>query len=218
MTRINTVLIGKAVLFGPKGELSAFKKTSTDKCVDVTTVGLRGDEQADLKNHGGIDKAILHYAYDHYSVWKNEKPELNDQLQLPGAFGENISTHGLTENDVCIGDRFSLGSAEVEVSQGRQPCWKLGHRFADKHMVRAVVETGRCGWYYRVVTSGKVRVNDPIKLLSRPNPYWTVAKVFGLLIGGRSDINEIIKLSELEHLSEHWRIRAQKLYTTSLNK
>ena len=216
--RINTILLGKISPFGPKGQLSAYRKTSTNFNVTVTKLGLQGDEQADLKNHGGKDKAIMHYAYDHYSTWKNEKPELCNHLQKPGAFGENISTLGLMEDSVCIGDQFELGSAIVEISQGRQPCWKLGHRFTDEHMIRAVVDTGRSGWYYRVLENGKVCAGDSIKLVSRNNPEWTVAKVFNLLVAGEKDIDALQRLTTLGQLSEHWRVRAQKLYAKELAK
>ncbi len=138
---------------------------------------------------------------------------LNNHFQYPGAFGENLSTHGITENHVCIGDRFKLGSAVVEVSQGRQPCWKLGHHFADQNMLREVIETGRCGWYYRVIEVGNVQAGDSIVLLSRPNPDWTITKVFKLLIAGEMYNDALRKLSEVSQLSKHWRVRAQKLLT-----
>ena len=158
----------------------------------------------------------MHYAYDHYPVWKQQKPELDELLQQPGAFGENISTIGFTEDDVCIGDRFKLGSATVEVSQGRQPCWKLGHRFNDAGMVREVVDTGRCGWYYRVLEEGDVGVDDTIQLLSRTNSQWSVEKVFSLLISGGKDLDSFRELSELQQLSGHWRARAKKLCSNNL--
>jgi len=217
-TQINTILTGKIKSFGPKGQPSAYRKTSIDSDVPISTLGLHGDEQADLEHHGGEDKAIMHYAYDHYSYWRKNRPNLNKYLQQPGAFGENISAIGFTEDNVCIGDRYKLGTATVEVSQGRQPCWKLGHHFSDAQMVRAVVVTGYCGWYYRVIETGKISVCDRIELLTRPNPQWSIAKVFKLLIAGDNDLDSVQELSELSQLSEHWRMRAQNFYTNGLGK
>ena len=214
-TQINSLLIGKVESFGPKGQQSAYRKKKFDSSIAITTLGLQGDEQADLTNHGGEDKALLHYAYDHYAYWQKQKPQHVEHLRQPGAFGENISTLGFTEETVCIGDSYQIGTAKVEISQGRQPCWKLGHRFNDSLMVRAVVETGRCGWYYRVLVPGAVCIGDSIQLLQRPNPQWTVSRVFKLLIAGENDLNSITELSELSQLSEHWRIRALKLLTKS---
>ncbi len=212
-TRVDAILIGKVKSFGPKGQLSAYRKSSIDADVTVTTLGLQGDEQADLKNHGGKDKAIMHYAFDHYFAWQQDRPDLNEHLQYPGAFGENISTHGFTEDQICIGDPFKLGSAVIEVSQGRQPCWKLGHKFSDQNMLREVITTGRSGWYYRVLEEGNIQAGDSIELLSRSNPEWTVAKVFKLLIAGEKNTDAVQRLSKVSQLSEHWRTRAQKLST-----
>ncbi len=140
-------------------------------------LGLVGDEQADLTVHGGTDKAIHHYPHDHYPAWA---AELNGHplLTARGAFGENITTDGLTEDQVCIGDRLRLGQALVEVSQGRQPCWKIDHRFERKGVTARVIESGRCGWYYRVLEPGPVGEGDTVELVERPHPRWTVARAF----------------------------------------
>lgn len=119
--RIEALLVGRAApLRGT--ERSAIRKTAISGAVTVTTLGLDGDEQADLSVHGGPEKAIHHYPFDHYASWRGMRSSVS--LDAPGAFGENISTYGLTEETVCIGDQFQLGTAVVEVSQPRQPCWK----------------------------------------------------------------------------------------------
>ncbi|HSH41448.1 MAG TPA: MOSC domain-containing protein [Arenicellales bacterium] len=209
--RIDAVLRGRAAPFGPNSEPSGFIKQTVDGSVRVTRLGLEGDQQADRQHHGGTDKALLHYDHDHYAHWRRDQPHLSELLSAPGAFGENLSSSGLDEGNVCIGDRFQLGSAVVEVSQGRQPCWKLGHRFGDPRMVKAVVKTGRCGWYYRVVAPGEVAAGDPIHLLERPNPGWPVAEVFALLIAGRRDPERLADLNKLTELSTNWRARAAAL-------
>lgn len=207
---IGSVLAGKVVPFGPQGEPSGFRKTGATGPVAVGTLGLAGDEQADREHHGGPHKAILHYAFDHYALWREERPEFAAELARPGAFGENISTSGLTERDVCIGDRYRLGSATVEVSQGRQPCWKLGHRFAEPAMVEAVIRTGRGGWYYRVLVPGEVAAGDTLELAERPYPEWPVARVFGLIVGGDRDLDALRALGRLPPLGPSWQLKARR--------
>ena len=207
---ILSVLTGKAAPFGP--ETSAIAKAARTGPVVVGMLGLEGDEQADLAVHGGPDKAIHHYPGDHYPFWRvtmGGQPLLDG----PGAFGENVSTHGMTEEAVCLGDRFRLGSALVEISQGRQPCWKQGHRFADPAIVARMVDTRKAGWYYRVIEPGVVAAGDMIELLERPHPAWDVARMFGLLIGGdgRGDPAALRALAGMEVLAAPWRRKAQAL-------
>ncbi len=210
-TTIHAVLTGRVQPFGPKGEPSAFRKQPVDAAIALTKTGLQGDEQADPRYHGGPDKALLHYSYDHYPAWQQERPELAEHFAAPGAFGENISSHDLTEATVCIGDQFRLGTATVEISQGRQPCWKLGHRFGAADMVRQVIDSRRSGWYYRIINTGEVRAGDSIALLARPYPEWPVARVLGLLVGNDRDRTAITALKALAVLSTSWRERARRL-------
>lgn len=135
-TMLNAVLTGKAVPFGRPDTLSAIGKHPVDAAIAIGPAGLEGDEQADRRNHGGPDKAIHHYPFDHYAAWRGDLPAHCPLLESVGAFGENLSTLGLTEETVCIGDIFRIGTATVQVSQGRQPCWKLNHRFGVKDMAR----------------------------------------------------------------------------------
>jgi len=201
------VLTGRVGAFGPKGEPSGFRKDRRRGAVAVGPLGLEGDEQGDLVHHGGREKAIHHYPFDHYATWAGERPAMAGALEAIGAFGENIATRGLTEADVCVGDRFRLGTALVEVSQGRQPCWKLGHRFGDPALVARVVKSGRSGWYYRVIEPGKVAEGDTIELVERPWPAWPVARVFRLLIQGRPEPGELEALAEVTALAEPWTAR-----------
>ncbi len=209
-TLVDQIRTGEVRPFGPQGEASAYRKQLVEGSVAIGMLGLEGDHQADQEKHGGVDKAILHYANDHYAHWLNERPELAQHLRSPGAFGENVSSSGLTETNVCIGDRFRLGTGLVEVSQGRKPCWKLGHRFEAPDMVTDVVRTGRGGWYYRVVGPGKVRAGDVIELVDRPCPDWPVSRVTRLLLGDASDPGGLSELVDLQTLSENWRLRAAR--------
>jgi MOSC domain-containing protein YiiM len=211
---VDTVLIGLVGPFGPKGVPSGIDKRPLAGAVLVTALGLSGDGQGDPKHHGGPEKALHHYAYDHYPAWRAELAEISTQagpvLSAPGAFGENLSTTGLTEADVCIGDRFRLGAALVEVSQARQPCWKLNHRFGHAGMSRAVQQSLRTGWYYRVLEEGELRAGDALTLASRPYPAWSLARLLRVLYVDRLDYAALAEMAELPPLAESWRKLARQ--------
>ena len=206
MTRlIDSILIGPAVPL--RGlEHSAIAKAPVYGTVNVTFCGLTGDQQADLTVHGGPEKAIHHYPRDHYAMWLEKMPD-HPLLAQAGAFGENISTLGMTEETVCIGDRYRIGTAIVEVSQPRQPCWKQGHRMGWTTLPRLMVRERKAGWYYRVIEQGAVAAGDRLELLERVHPEWTVARVFALVIGGegKADTGACRTLAELNRLNPGWQ-------------
>ncbi len=179
-TRIDAVLTGLARPFTRPGSFSAIAKTPVKAAVAVTFEGLAGDEQGDRRVHGGPDKAIHHYPRDHYADWRSEIGA-REVLAGPGAFGENISTQGLTEADICLGDRLRLGTALVEVTQSRQPCWKLNDRFGVADMARRVQDSGRTGWYYRVLAEGTVTAGDSLILVERRHGDWPLTRLTDLL-------------------------------------
>lgn len=210
-SRILSINCGKALPF--RGDdVSAIAKTPVAGSVHAGSLGLSGDEQGDLTVHGGVDKAIHHYPQDHYAWWREALGD-DDMLRTPGAFGENVATEGLTEEAICIGDRWRLGTALVEVSQGRQPCWKLDHRFGGRPVMARMVKARRCGWYYRVVEEGMVAAGDALELVERPYSGWSVARVFGLLIAGdhKKDRDSLQALGEVGALAESWKARRLKL-------
>lgn len=211
MVAIGPVMLGRATPFRGE-EASAIAKAPVEGPVLAGPLGFAGDEQADLTVHGGIDKAIHHYPHDHYAAWEADIPG-HPLLAAPGAFGENLTTHGLTEDEVCIGDRYRLGGVLLEVSQGRQPCWKIDHRFQVRGVTARVVTTGRSGWYYRVLEPGEVAQGDTLELTERPQPQWSVARAFKALVGGghRLDLEAPFALARMEVLAESWRMRAAKL-------
>jgi MOSC domain-containing protein YiiM len=208
---ILALLTGKAQPLA-RGEFSAIAKHPAKNPVKIGFLGIEGDEQADLRVHGGPDKALHHYPFDHYPRWATGAPEPS-LLNLPGAFGENISTFGLCEDAVCIGDRFRLGTALVEISQGRQPCWKQGERMQWNALPALMVKERRSGWYYRVIEEGEAQAGDMLTLIDRPLPDWTVARVFGLLVAGdhKSDPQALKALIAMDVLFEGWRARAFEL-------
>jgi MOSC domain-containing protein YiiM len=209
---IAAVLTGKAVPFGPAGEPSAMAKSPVTAPQKLGYLGFEEDEQGDLSVHGGPDKAVHHYPRDHYAWWDG-RLDGHELLRAAGAFGENISTMGVVEDDVCIGDRYRIGSALVEISQGRQPCWKLNHHFGRADILRSIVETRRGGWYYRVIEPGEVSAGDAMTLVARTQPEWSVARTFALLIAGghRGRAAELAALAAMPELAENWRARAMKL-------
>ncbi|MBB3999765.1 MOSC domain-containing protein YiiM [Aureimonas pseudogalii] len=175
--------------------------------------GFSGDAQGDRKRHGGPDKAVHHYPFEHYAKWLREIGT-RDVLAAPGAFGENLSTLGLTEETVAIGDVFRLGSAVIEVSQGRQPCWKLNHRFGVADMARRVQTTGRTGWYYRVLEDGLVSPGDTLLLLDRRLPGWSLHRLWHLLYVAPLDRGELTGMAALPGLPESWRRLAEHRLST----
>ena len=194
------------------GDMSAIAKTPVEGSRTIGWLGIEGDAQADLRVHGGPDKAIHHYPRDHYAFWC-ETLGPNPLLDRAGAFGENISTTGVTEHIACIGDRYRLGTALVEIAQGRQPCWKQAYRLDDKHVIATMVASRRCGWYYRVIEEGAVGAGDTLTMLDRPCPDWTIARVIALLIAGEGKKDQAVvrALAALDVLANNWRLRAAKL-------
>lgn len=201
--KLETVLTGKAVPFTRPGSCSAIAKLPRSGEVAVTELGLAGDEQGDLRVHGGKDKAIHHYPREHYALWAGELGE-HPLLRAPGAFGENFSTYGLTETNVCLGDRFRAGTALLEISQGRMPCWKLNDRFAVRDLSLRVQQSGRTGWYYRVLEEGVLTAGDGFELIDRAHPQWSVARLSAVLFDKQVDAGIIRQCLELP-LAPSWR-------------
>jgi MOSC domain-containing protein YiiM len=181
---------------------TAFFKTAIAGSVHVEAMGLAGDQQADRKNHGGIDKAVLAYSADHYAYWR-EHLSLAD---IPyGGFGENLTIAGADERSVCIGDRWRADGIEFEVSQPRQPCWKMGRRWKIPSLPKQVIQNGRSGWYLRVLNEGELAAGAEIELISRPGPTWTVARANRLLYHENDNVAALEDLANVPELSRAWR-------------
>lgn len=208
---VDAMLVGTPMPFRGN-DYSAIAKRPVAGPVRITWDGLAGDAVADPVHHGGWDKAIHLYPQDHYDWWRARKPDM-PHLDAPGAFGENIASRGLTEAEICLGDRFTLGSAIVEVSHGRQPCWKLDHRFGARDVMATIIKTARAGLYFRVTRQGEAEAGTRMTLIDRPLPDWDMARVFRLLIGGghRHEREVVRALAGMPVLAEAWRDRARKL-------
>ncbi|WP_295446052.1 MOSC domain-containing protein [Sphingorhabdus sp. EL138] len=218
LSQIDVLLIGQPKPFHADGTMSAMARLPVDRPVFLGKHGFEGDRVADPTVHGGADKAVHFYPAEHYPKWiahfaaENFVHPLLDQA---GAFGENISASGLTEDKVRIGDRFRIGKALVEVAQGRQPCWKLDHHFGVHGLSGAIINGGHCGGYFRVIEEGEVAPGDSIEQVHAAEHDWTVARTFNLLIGGGHRAigakSHLRALAALETMAESWRTRAAKL-------
>jgi MOSC domain-containing protein YiiM len=173
--------------------------------VALRKLNLDGDGQADLTVHGGEHKTAYCYPMEHYGYWKKELPGRD----LPmGMFGENFTTDGLSEDSVHLGDRFSVGSAEVVVTQPRLPCYKLGVRFQSDDMVRRFLASGRTGFYLAVVREGEVGGGDEIKLISRDENAVVVSEITRLYVAkryGEDDVASLRRALRVATLPESWK-------------
>jgi MOSC domain-containing protein YiiM len=178
-----------------------FKQPISDR-VMVRSLNLDGDGQADLTVHGGSDKAVYVYPFEHYDYWRGELP----QTELPlGIFGENFTTTGLTEADVNIGDRFGIGTVKLMVTQPRMPCYKLGIRFGRPDMVKRFLASRRTGFYFRVLQEGEVGVGDTLELVSRDDNNITVADITQLYTHEQTSPELLHRAAQLAALPENWR-------------
>ena len=203
---IEAVCTGTARPFNG-AELSAISKRPCEGAVQVLPEGLAPDEQADRSVHGGPEMALHLYPLDHHAWWRGEIGD-HPALDEPGGFGSNLAVTGLTEDMVHIGDRFRLGSALIEISQPRQPCWKIEHRFGRKGMVAQIVQTGRCGWYFRVLETGEVAAGDSLERVALGAADWSVARVFRALVAGKATPDELAQLADLAPLTPRLREKA----------
>jgi MOSC domain-containing protein YiiM len=186
---------GKAV------RTSIFKAPVSGR-VRVMRQNLQGDQQSDLSVHGGVDKAVYAYPSEHYAFWRNALPGTDFSW---GAFGENLTTEGLMEDKVRIGDRFRAGSAEFVVTQPRIPCFKLGIRFDQPDMVKRFLHSGRTGFYLSVLQEGDIEAGDAIGLLAADDHSISVADVLALYVADAANQDLLRRASELPALPEGWR-------------
>ncbi|MEP5938710.1 MAG: MOSC domain-containing protein [Erythrobacter sp.] len=205
---VQAICAGTAVPFRGQ-EKSAFAKTPMEGPLAILSEGLDVDEQADRKHHGGPDMALHLYPADHHAFWNAELGG-HELLGTPGAFGTNLVVNSIDEEQVHIGDRFQLGGALIEISQSRQPCWKIEHRFDRKGMVATIIKTGRSGWYFRVLEEGSVQAGDQLERIAIGHREWSVRRAFTTLFGPKASQEDLAALAALERLSVNHRERATK--------
>lgn len=198
---INVGLPREVVWKGKTLRTGIFKAPVSGR-VMVRSLNLDGDGQADLTVHGGIDKAVYAYPFEHYDYWRSELP---DTEFTPGIFGENFTITGLKEEAVNIGDRFQIGTVKLMVTQPRLPCYKLGIRFERPDMVKRFLASRHTGFYFRVLQEGEVGVGDTLQWISRDEHNITVADITQLYIREQTDPALLHRAAQLEALPESWR-------------
>lgn len=181
---------------------SAFFKQPVVGPIWVSKTGITGDRQASSKNHGGPEKAVCVYPWEHYSYWQRE---LNLPALSYGAFGENFTLQGQLEGQSCIGDSIGFGEVVLQISQPRPPCWRLARWWKRKEFALLMEETGRTGWYCRVIKEGYVEAGTVMQLLERPYPEWTVSLANHYLYRERDSVDQMSALASCSLLSESWR-------------
>lgn len=207
---LHSVQIGRIAPLGPGSVLSGFVKHSVTHRVDVGPLGLSGDEQADLSVHGGLEKAVYGYAMRHYSAWRTDYPG-HDHVLKPGAFGENLTIDALAEDDICVGDIHRIGTALLQVCQPRQPCFKFALHFHDNRMPKAMVRTGRSGWYYRVLEPGTLGTGDHVDRVARPQPDFAFSRLVAIVNNrGTATADEVAALAEMPEVASSLRQRARE--------
>ena len=202
-----SVHVGRIGALGAESEPSAFVKGALAGPAEITELGVAGDEQADRSVHGGPDMAVYAYPFRHYAAWSADHPELAGKFAA-GAFAENLVLDGPVESDVCVGDIHALGEVRLQVCQPRQPCFKLALRFEAPKLPKAMVQNGRSGWYYRVLTPGRVAPGAALTLAARPNPDFAFARLIEIVNHGSASEAELRRMATMEGLAEKLRRKA----------
>jgi MOSC domain-containing protein YiiM len=205
----------REVLWHGRSVTTGIFKEAVAGRVALRKLNLDGDRQADLSVHGGEYKAVYCYSVEHYEYWKKELP--GRELPL-GIFGENFTTDGLLEEEVHLGDRFAVGSAEVVATQPRLPCYKLGVRFGDDDMVKRFLASARGGFYLAVAREGEVGAGDEIKVISRDAnavPISEITRLYVLKRWGAEELTSLRRALQVVALPQDWkhyfRERMQKI-------
>ncbi|UBH15079.1 MOSC domain-containing protein [Macrococcus armenti] len=210
--KVQSMFIGKPKQLGDANAMdkmqqawvSAINRDRVDSgFVDI--LGFNGDEVADKKHHGGVDKAVFCYPYAHYEPWRNE---LNIDIDA-GGFGENLCVTGMDESTVHLGDIFEIGSARLQVTQPRKPCWKPARKYGELELSRKTEENGRTGWYFKVLVPGDIHMDDEVRLVERMHYAWSIARCNDVMHRS-DDMNEVKEMSELPELAETWKVSLQK--------
>ncbi|MES2658574.1 MAG: MOSC domain-containing protein [Verrucomicrobiota bacterium] len=188
----------RTVVINGKDVSTGIYKEPVTEPVHVHSLGLEGDGQADLTVHGGIHQAVYAYPAEHYASWQDE---LSEPLFPPGTFGENLTLSGLLETDVRIGDVHRIGKLVLQVTSPRIPCFKLGHKLGRPGILKPFLQSGRSGFYYRVLEEGTVAAGSAVEVISRDPSGVTVRKLLGMHRLGEGDRGSIEKTLEIEALS-----------------
>lgn len=181
---------------------TAIFKEPTQGLVVIDKLNLVGDRQADLKVHGGEEKAVYAYPGEHYAYWRQELPDVPFSW---GMFGENLTTKGVREDSLCIGDRLKIGSAVLMVTQPRTPCYKLALRFDRDDMIKRFLVSGRSGFYFSVIEPGEVNAGREIEIVGRDPHRVTVADICALYLRTSQNSDLLERAIDTDALPRHWK-------------
>jgi ferredoxin-NADP reductase/MOSC domain-containing protein YiiM len=196
-TILREVRVGKVARLGKSDIMSGIAKSVCAGPAFIAEQRIADDEYGSPHLHGGAEQVILQYPEEHYAAWQEEFPESAERLQA-GGFGENFVASGFNESNICIGDIVEVGEARLQVSMPRQPCFRLNHRFEQSTMARRVQQTGRTGWYYRVLKPGAVGSGDALRIVERRHPEWTISKIQHYLYVDTGNVEAMETLAGLE--------------------
>lgn len=201
--QISSLFIGKptSVPYGSKQVDTAIFKQHSSSAHYVSSLGVQGDEQADKKHHGGVSKAICVYLELSYSYWQTQ----HEHVLLPGSFGENLTLTALTEQEVCIGDRFQIGNVIVEVSQPRQPCFKLGLRNEWPELVVLARESGYTGFYLRVIQEGVIQEGMELVKIGESATPISIYEANRVMFQRNISREEMLSVYQILELSPEWK-------------
>jgi MOSC domain-containing protein YiiM len=209
--KILSIQIGQPKTFdyGDKQITTGIFKFPVSGPVMLRRLNLEGDGQADLRVHGGVDKALYAYPNDVYSIWKKMRPD--DSFDF-GAMGENLSVSTLPEDQIYVGDTYQLGEALVQAVQPRFPCFKLSLKFEDPKILKDFMEINRPGVYFRVLQEGRLALGDEFILKDRENFQVSIQELFSLLDQDEVDRDKIERIIGLKSLNPEWRARLERKY------
>ncbi|TMM45396.1 MOSC domain-containing protein [Colwellia ponticola] len=191
------------------GMATAIDKHCISTRLYLSDEGLAGDECADKYHHGGLDRALHQYPKEHYTYWQEKYANTVAQWQAPG-MGENLSSVGMTEQNIFLGDCYQWGEAIIEVSQPRSPCYKLNKRWGIEAFSVVMQNMSRCGWLYRVIKPGMVSVNEPLVLLSRVDNAMSISAVCQTFFGDPLNYTKLLVLKQQKALSVSWQDKIEQ--------
>ena len=203
--KIVGLFTGRPKEIGPNNLLTSIDKTAVVGPLIIKSDSLVGDKVVNLKYHGGPDRVIHHYSLEQYDYLKTIFPE-HEELFKAGSYGENLTTDKLTEADLCIGDIFKLGSAKIQLSEGRKPCGTIDVKYGIKGVLKEIISTGRYGWFYKVLEEGEVNLEDELEFIERPYPNLNLKTLIEQLFGkNEKNLALITEAYNCPALSQRWK-------------
>ncbi len=214
--KIKSINIGlpEAHLWNGEKVVTSIYKKPIDRSVKVSRLGIIGDTQSDKENHGGLFKAVYAYPFEHYKIWKKKLTE--PIFDIP-SFGENLTTDGLLEREVLIGDEFKIGSSILKVTEPRLPCSRLNIRLNNRNAVRIFSDLRLPGIYFSVVQEGTITPEDKIELIYRDEKSISIYDINNLFLSQSGDKSLIIRASKLSYLREKWKKRFEDILSKQSN-